>query len=341
MRFIEAHAAIAYWRAWKGVRPTFVTRDRDAVPAHWTRFTQRVSLLTGTPRVATDPICATLNYLYSILEAESRIALSTLGLDAGIGILHTDQPARDSLALDLMEAVRPAVDAYVLDLLAERSFSSRDVQETQAGQCRLLPRLARELAQTASTWATHVAPHAELVANRLARASGLPRPATSLTGSVRRAAQPAHVRKTGASTKAPRRPHAICADCGHAVSNGNTRCIDCHTETNETRLREMASTEAARRRHTGDHPQHRAEVRAKMADRQREHWQARKDSGEVGGWTGHPSEFRRLILPKLAAARPSDLARATGLSPGYCALIRDGKRVPHVRHWAALRLIAT
>jgi hypothetical protein len=33
------------------------------------------------------------------------------------------------------------------------------------------------------------------------------------------------------------------------------------------------------------------------------------------------------------------LAHATGLSAGYCAQIRDGKRVPHVRHWATMQLL--
>lgn len=39
-----------------------------------------------------------------------------------MGVLHADLPARDSLALDLMEPVRPDVDAYVLDLLSVRVF---------------------------------------------------------------------------------------------------------------------------------------------------------------------------------------------------------------------------
>ena len=34
-----------------------------------------------------------------------------------------------------------------------------------------------------------------------------------------------------------------------------------------------------------------------------------------------------------------ELATATGLSEVYCSLIRLGKRVPHPRHWAALRQV--
>ena len=48
-----------------------------------------------------------LNYLYAVLESEARLAAAALGLDPGIGVMHVDSPARDSLACDLMEPVRP------------------------------------------------------------------------------------------------------------------------------------------------------------------------------------------------------------------------------------------
>jgi CRISPR-associated protein Cas1 len=56
-----------------------------------------------------------LNYLYALLESESRLAAAALGLDPGMGLMHVDTDARDSLACDLMEPTRPLVDAYVLD----------------------------------------------------------------------------------------------------------------------------------------------------------------------------------------------------------------------------------
>ena len=45
-----------------------------------------------------------------LLESEARLAAAALGLDPGLGVLHLDTPNRDSLACDLMEAVRPQVD---------------------------------------------------------------------------------------------------------------------------------------------------------------------------------------------------------------------------------------
>jgi CRISPR/Cas system-associated endonuclease Cas1 len=87
------------------------------VPEHWRTFGQRSSLLSKGPRLATNPAGAILNYLYSLVEAETTLACHAVGLDPGLGIFHVDQRDRASLALDLMEAVRPLVDSYVLALV--------------------------------------------------------------------------------------------------------------------------------------------------------------------------------------------------------------------------------
>ena len=99
------------------VEVPFKGKDRRLVPDHWRPLGQRGSLLTSSPRLAINPANAILNYLYAILEAETRLACLTLGLDPGLGIVHADYRSRDSFALDLMEAARPAVDAYVLEML--------------------------------------------------------------------------------------------------------------------------------------------------------------------------------------------------------------------------------
>src|SRR5947209_3667697 len=338
LRLVESQAASSYWAAWRGVQVRFATRDAVQVPVHWTKFSQRASVLTGGPRVAIDPICADLNYLYAILEAESRIALWAIGLDPGVGILHTDQRARDSLALDLMEAVRPAVDRYALDLLALRPFSLKDVHEATTGQCRLLPRLARELAQTGRTWAERLAPHAEMVARELAADAQIPGPPTLLTGEARRKARPASHHTRPRSSSKPIIRTSTCVDCGATIPRGQKRCSDCHASASADRLRTQQSTETTRRRLADVHPSRDPAVRDRIAQAQRAQWAARKAADPVSGFTGQPSEFRRLVLPRLAGIAPRELARQTGLSPGYCAAVRAGKRVPHLRHWPALQL---
>ena len=62
-------------------------------------------MLANGPRTATNPPNAILNYLYALLEAETILACQQIGLDPGLGIFHTDQRDRASLALDAMEAV--------------------------------------------------------------------------------------------------------------------------------------------------------------------------------------------------------------------------------------------
>lgn len=52
-----------------------------------------------------------------------------------------------------------------------------------------------------------------------------------------------------------------------------------------------------------------------------------------------PEVVRSEILPGLRQARLAELAAATGLSEHYGSLIRLGKRVPHPRHWSALRTL--
>ena len=188
----EREAAAHYWSCWADVPVRFARRDLARIPEHWLRVGARHSPLTTSSRVAITPANALLNYLYAILEAEARIACLTLGLDPGLGIWHADYRARDSLVLDLMEAGRPAVDRYVLDLIRRRTFTRSDFGETSRGVCRLLPLLAEELAQTSSVWRDAIAPHAEHVAELLALAPGSrvnERLATPLTRRNRSAAQ--------------------------------------------------------------------------------------------------------------------------------------------------------
>lgn len=90
VRHVEAQAAKIYWSAWRTVTITYPRKDLPRVPEHWRAFGSRFSSLTGSPRLATNPVNAILNYLYALLAAESRLAAATLGLDPGIGVLHVD-----------------------------------------------------------------------------------------------------------------------------------------------------------------------------------------------------------------------------------------------------------
>src|SRR5207237_8422579 len=102
IRMLESQAAAAYWSAWRDLPITFPKNDLIRVPDHWRVFDTRKSPLSGSPRLAANPANAMLNYLYALLESEARLAAAALGLDPGLGVLHVDTPARDSLACDIM-----------------------------------------------------------------------------------------------------------------------------------------------------------------------------------------------------------------------------------------------
>ena len=76
--------------------------------------------------------------MYALLESESRLAAAAVGLDPGIGVLHVDTDARDSLACDLMEPARPHVDAYLLKWITEGPLRREWFFEQRDGNCRLM-----------------------------------------------------------------------------------------------------------------------------------------------------------------------------------------------------------
>ena len=62
-----------------------------------------------------DALNALLSFAYSLLAHDCASALEGVGLDAYVGYLHRDRPGRESLALDLMEELRPCfADRFVL-----------------------------------------------------------------------------------------------------------------------------------------------------------------------------------------------------------------------------------
>ena len=91
------------------------TKDLQRIPQHWQTIGSRHSVLSGGPRLAITPVHALLNYCFGLLESETRRALVSLGLDPGLGLgLHTDNRDRDSLVFDVLEAVRPELEDWLL-----------------------------------------------------------------------------------------------------------------------------------------------------------------------------------------------------------------------------------
>jgi CRISPR-associated endonuclease Cas1 len=137
VRGIESRAASGYWAAWREVPILFPRKDENRIPSHWLIFGARHSPLTGGPRLSVNPANSLLNYINSVAESECRLAACVCGLDPGLGLLHTDTANRDSLALDLIEPIRPPIELWLLDWLMREPLKRSDFFEAADGNCRL------------------------------------------------------------------------------------------------------------------------------------------------------------------------------------------------------------
>jgi hypothetical protein len=241
LRFVESEGARAYWDAWETLPLRFTSRDSEKIPEHWKSFGNRSSLISKpSPRRATNPANALLNYVYSILEAEAGIALIRVGLDPAIGIMHFDLRARDSLTCDLMEAIRPQADEFILELIRNREFRKKDFFETSEGICRILPPLTHEISQSAQKWRRLICPITEEIAQRIfqskskyrvsngsdksASSPQTERIPTPLTGSNRSESRPINFESSQFEQKpTKRRPRKViswkldCVRCGKQI----------------------------------------------------------------------------------------------------------------------------
>jgi CRISPR-associated endonuclease Cas1 len=240
IRTVEARAAKVYWKAWRTVTIRFPAKDVSRVPEHWQSFGARASVLTGSPRLAVNPVNALLNYLYALLEAECRLAIAALGLDPGMGVLHMDTNNRDSFACDLMEPIRPDVDAYILLWIARQPLKRGWFFEERNGNCRLMADLTTQLAQTASTWERLVAPLAEWAVKQIASTTRtrISSPATRLTQNHKRALTG---REFVPESEKSVTPTNVCSVCGKETGSENTRCWFCNVEIATERVVRVAA----------------------------------------------------------------------------------------------------
>ena len=99
-----------------------------------------------------DNVNAMLSFTYSLLGNDCAAALESVGLDAYVGFLHRDRPGRTSLALDLMEELRPCfADRFVLSLVNNRILTASDFLATDSGAVLLTDAGRKKFLQTWQT----------------------------------------------------------------------------------------------------------------------------------------------------------------------------------------------
>ena len=95
-----------------------------------------------------DPFNALLSFAYSLLAHDCASALESAGLDSYVGYLHRDRPGRESLALDLMEELRPCfADRFVLTLINNRAVKAADFDVQESGAVFLKENARRSFLQ--------------------------------------------------------------------------------------------------------------------------------------------------------------------------------------------------
>lgn len=81
-----------------------------------------------------DNMNSLLSFLYTLLTNEVASALEAAGLDPYVGFLHVDRPGRPSLALDLMEELRPVfADRLALSLVNRRQITGKGFIRKESG----------------------------------------------------------------------------------------------------------------------------------------------------------------------------------------------------------------
>jgi len=315
IRRCEAHGALAYWRVWHTLVLQYPRSESQRIPEHWRVFGSRISPLTKSPRVAVNPANAMLNYLYAILESEARLAISELGLDPGLGVLHSDSRTRDSLACDLMEPIRPQVDGFLLDWLRGGSLQRKWFFEERDGNCRLTGEFAAELSETSKLWKQALGPFAEWMLHALwssnSSASRIEVPATRLTQDRKREAK-------GIPTQLSPESGSI-----QRALVTNIFCDELRIIPKLARLDRFDPVAQSRRAES-----QRRQVAAQRA------W----NPTEKPDWLDEKT-YRERVQPQLLRIAAPKIMSALSISEPYAQRIRGGRCIPHPRHWQRLATI--
>ena len=104
------------------------------------KFNERVK------RPPTDYVNALLSFVYTLLAHDCMSALETVGLDPQVGYLHVDRPGRKSLALDMMEELRPYLaDRMVLSLINRKQVSYNGFIKRENGAVLMNDKTRKEI----------------------------------------------------------------------------------------------------------------------------------------------------------------------------------------------------
>lgn len=119
VRGMEGEAARWYFSAFDNL----ILHEKDAF-----YFRER------SRRPPRDNINALLSFSYALLTNDVAAACQSIGLDPQMGFLHSDRAGRPSLALDLVEELRPMIaDRLTLSLVNRQQVEARGFVKSESG----------------------------------------------------------------------------------------------------------------------------------------------------------------------------------------------------------------
>lgn len=118
LRGVEGKAAVSYF----SVFDDMILKQKEQF-----FFTER------NRRPPLDNMNCLLSFLYALLMNDAGAALEGVGLDSYVGFLHRDRPGRQSLALDLMEELRPMADRTAFSMVNTKKINGKDFRLEEGG----------------------------------------------------------------------------------------------------------------------------------------------------------------------------------------------------------------
>jgi CRISPR-associated protein Cas1 len=116
LRGYEGLAAACYFSAWAALLPESFPFERRST------------------RPPLNPVNAVLSFTSTLIYHEMHSYIHAHGLDPALGLLHTTENGRWSLALDLMEPFRPVLgEALTLDLFSHKMLNEAHFEPHKGG----------------------------------------------------------------------------------------------------------------------------------------------------------------------------------------------------------------
>ena len=309
----EAKAAAVYWGALEGIPLTFNSKDKPRVPTRWLTLGNRISPLSKRAMHAATPGQAMFNYLYSVAESICALRLASVGLNPDVGVLHTDTDKRRSMALDLIEPIRPEIGKLAFQYFREQVFAKSDFWETDRGSIRVGLDVRRVLIRNAFRVENRALDYAvklrDLISDYTTR---LGRKRSVQAGDVEIVHRCKYCGAPLRKGRTKNQDRLLCEACveiqkSDVFAKGNMPGF----RWTETALAKHSRTTAARRLEIA-------------------RWEARYPKAELEAVIQKERQrFLVEILPRLRSVTVTRIARQTGISLRYASLVKKGLNIPH------------